>query len=1039
MSQPTSLSIPADQPKPRVLPLASASFLFRLISGGVLLNLFVFTLVGLSIQQSHRHDQGQAAITAQNLTRALESEISGAIRTDDLALVAVIYEYEKQSANGHVDGKILNAYIERVRSRLPEIDALRITDAQGVLVYGNDVHPGSNTSLADRPHFRRLHETPEAGLVISKPQISRVNRKWVIVIARRIDKPDGSFGGMAFAAIALDHLSKTFSVLDVGQHGVVSLLDSDLGLVVRDPEPWNIGSAIGQKVASPTLLAMIQAGRKAGTYIAPSVLDGTERMFSYRGVGTYPFVVVVDLATGDYLAEWRNETAKQATLALLFAMITLCGLWLIYRLWRRQSNAVVALVRQEAKFHTLADFTYDWEYWQGPNGSVLYMTPSCERVTGYTSAEFVADPGLLQRIIYPEDRHVMDQHLQDPLRQIACQDAVQIDCRIVRRDGEIRWIAHHCKAISGRNGESMGRRISNRDITERKCTERAVERERIRLHTILRTACDGIHIVDRDGVLVEANEAFLNMLGYDRSVIGELKITDWDALDQWEHIKARIEDLITRHDPVLFQTQHRRRDGAILDVEINATGIEIEGKEFIYAASRDISERKQTATLLAESEARNRMMIETANEGIVVLDADHRITFVNARMAAMADYPAAEIVGSPIENFLFPEDRDEQQEQKAARQQGLESVYERRLRRRDGSELRLRVSAAPILDGSGHFAGSFGMCSDVTDRDRAQQQLAERELELHAIIETEPDCVKQLAVDGSLLQMNRAGLNMIEADSLDQVLGQKVQELVTPEYRDAFIALTQRVFAGESGELMFQVRGLKGGHRWLETHAVPLRNAQGRIISVLGLTRDISERKQHEALEEDAKRQLESQLAEISELHKRLQEEVIRDPLTGLYNRRFLDETLPRELSRAKREGYSLALIMIDLDHFKQVNDTYGHAAGDEVLKALSAILEESARESDFVCRYGGEEFLIALPRMSPEQARQRVEAWCLELSEAPTRHADFTIVVTFSAGIAAFPDNGTDVQTLLLRADEALYRSKNEGRNRITCFEATI
>jgi len=1037
MSQPIPSSIASDPPTPQVSPLAPASFLIRLIGGGVLLNLFVFALVALSIQQGHRHDQKQAEITAQNLTRTLESEISGAIRTDDLALAAIIYEFKKQVVDGRVDGKNLNAYIERVRSRLPEIDALRITDAQGVLVYGNDVVSGTKTSIADRPHFVRLRDDPRAGLVISKPQISRVNNNWVIVIARRIDQPDGSFGGMAFAAIALAHLSKTFSALNVGRHGVVSLLDSELGLVVRDPEPRSIGSAIGQKVASPSLLAMVQAGLNSGTYMAFSAVDGTERMFSYRRVGDYPLLIIVGLATEDYLAEWRNETTKQAVLGLLFALITLSAASLIYRLWRRQSNSVDALVRQEAKFHTLADFTYDWEYWQGPNEQILYMTPSCERVTGYTQAEFVADPGLLLRIIHPEDRPVVDRHLHDISHQIAYQEAAQVDFRIVRRDGDIRWITHQCKAISGRNGEPMGRRVDNRDITERKRTESAAEREHIRLQTILKTACDGIHVVDGDGVLVEASEAFLNMLGYDQSAIGKLRVTDWDALDQWEDIKPRIDDLITRRGPLVFETRHRRRDGVILDVEINATGIEIEGQGYIYAASRDISARKQAETLLAQSEARNRMMIETANEGIVVLDADHRITFVNARMAAMADYPSDEIIGQQYESFLFSEDLDEQQKQNAARQQGLSSIYERRLRRRDGGELRLQVSATPIMDGSGRVTGSFGMCTDVTERDRIEKQLVESELELHAIIETEPDCVKQLAVDGSLLQMNRAGLNMIEADSLEQVLGQKVQQLVTPEYRDAFIAFTQGVFEGESGNLVFEIQGLKGGHRWLETHAVPLRNSQGQIISVLALTRDISERKQHEAMQDDAKRQLESQLAEISELHKRLQEQVIRDPLTGLYNRRFLDETLPRELSRAKREGYSLALIMIDLDHFKQVNDTHGHAAGDEVLKGLSAILENSARESDFVCRYGGEEFLIALPRMSPEQARQRVEVWCLELSETPVKHDGLTIVVTFSAGIAAFPNHGTDVQTLLSRADEALYRSKKEGRNRITCFAA--
>ncbi len=171
----------------------------------------------------------------------------------------------------------------------------------------------------------------------------------------------------------------------------------------------------------------------------------------------------------------------------------------------------------------------------------------------------------------------------------------------------------------------------------------------------------------------------------------------------------------------------------------------------------------------------------------------------------------------------------------------------------------------------------------------------------------------------------------------------------------------------------------------------------------------------------------------VSELQKSLQEQAILDPLTGLYNRRYLRETLPRDLSRAKREGSPLVLVLLDLDHFKSVNDTYGHVAGDEVLKTVSAILMQGTRESDMVCRYGGEEFLIALPGMSPDQALQRAQAWRLALAQTSTKVGDAMVNVTFSAGIAVYPMHGADIDALVARADEALYRSKDQGRNRVT------
>lgn len=175
----------------------------------------------------------------------------------------------------------------------------------------------------------------------------------------------------------------------------------------------------------------------------------------------------------------------------------------------------------------------------------------------------------------------------------------------------------------------------------------------------------------------------------------------------------------------------------------------------------------------------------------------------------------------------------------------------------------------------------------------------------------------------------------------------------------------------------------------------------------------------------------------VAALQRLLLEQAIRDPLTGLYNRRYVQETLPRDLSRARREGHPLALVLLDLDHFKRVNDSYGHAAGDEVLKTVSAILMQGARESDMICRYGGEEFLIALPGMSPEQALQRVQAWRLELAQTHTKVGDAIVNVTLSAGIAAYPMHGADTDTLVARADEALYRSKAQGRNRVTCWDS--
>ncbi len=224
----------------------------------------------------------------------------------------------------------------------------------------------------------------------------------------------------------------------------------------------------------------------------------------------------------------------------------------------------------------------------------------------------------------------------------------------------------------------------------------------------------------------------------------------------------------------------------------------------------------------------------------------------------------------------------------------------------------------------------------------------------------------------------------------------------------------------------------------------------GLAITVLGalamLSLGLSRRLRHEVIEHQAalaqlgaaNGELQRRLEEIHALQQRLQEQAIRDSLTGLHNRRYLDETLPRELARAKREGYPLALIMVDIDHFKHINDTYGHPAGDEVIRRLGALLHAGTREGDVACRYGGEEFVIALPRMALADALVRAEQWRQAARDTEVRHGELPIRFSLSAGVAAFPEHAAEFDTLTECADLALYLSKKGGRDRVTAYEAT-
>ena len=232
-------------------------------------------------------------------------------------------------------------------------------------------------------------------------------------------------------------------------------------------------------------------------------------------------------------------------------------------------------------------------------------------------------------------------------------------------------------------------------------------------------------------------------------------------------------------------------------------------------------------------------------------------------------------------------------------------------------------------------------------------------------------------------------------------------------------------------------------YRWLAA-AIAIAVAGGliamRVIQLnRRLVREVTLRSEAEGELRRANEGLTRQLGEIQALKGRLEEQAIRDSLTGLYNRRYFDDAVERELARAQRERYPVSLAMIDIDHFKQFNDRYGHQAGDKVLQALAQYLNGATRVSDLVCRWGGEEFVVVLPQMALAAAMQRAETWRAGFGALKVALGAETASATISVGISAVPGEGGSAEELLHAADAALYRAKAEGRNRVCTVEPVV
>lgn len=179
-------------------------------------------------------------------------------------------------------------------------------------------------------------------------------------------------------------------------------------------------------------------------------------------------------------------------------------------------------------------------------------------------------------------------------------------------------------------------------------------------------------------------------------------------------------------------------------------------------------------------------------------------------------------------------------------------------------------------------------------------------------------------------------------------------------------------------------------------------------------------------------KELQKRMTEVESLQGELRKQALHDPLTGLFNRRYLSETLPRELTRCTRENQPLSIIIADIDYFKAINDTYGHLAGDTFLVKIAEVIKHIMRDSDVVCRFGGEEFLLVLPGAGIETALERAEEIRLKCAKLIVPQAGRDISITLSLGISSFPLHGSDGEELIKKADQAMYDAKRKGRNRI-------
>jgi len=431
--------------------------------------------------------------------------------------------------------------------------------------------------------------------------------------------------------------------------------------------------------------------------------------------------------------------------------------------------------------------------------------------------------------------------------------------------------------------------------------------------------------------------------------------------------------------------------------------------------------RRRTLEALHHSERHFRAYFERSMVGMAAIGLDMRWIEVNDALCSMLGYTREQMLAQTWADLIHPNDLAGGLAiwQRLCAAESDEYEANTRYLHKDGQIVETHVAGRAVRARTAKDSAYVVLLvENITGRKRAEQALREKNEFLDSILQSEPDCVMVVGLGGQLMQMNQAGLGMFGVRSLEEAETSGLLSFVLPQYHRAFLDLHAAVCRGGSGVLEYQVRANDGVVRWLEMHATPLRGAGGTISALLGISRDVSEKKRSEEL---------------------FWRQTNFDALTGLPNRYMFQDRLAQELKKARRTGAVLALLLIDLDYFKEINSTLGHETGDALLVAVAKRISSCVRESDTIARLGGDEFTVILPQLSSvasaEHAAQNI---ITRLGEVFSLRNE-AIFLSASIGITYFPHDAQTVDALLKNADQAMYVAKRQGRNRVGYFTAKL
>ena len=646
---------------------------------------------------------------------------------------------------------------------------------------------------------------------------------------------------------------------------------------------------------------------------------------------------------------------------------------------------------------------------------IQWANPAYEKLLGYQAEEL---NGVATHVIFPDEAAY--QTLGKNAYPVINAGGVYRTELVYRcKDGSLLNVEVSGGQLNPETGETLWAAV---DITARVKNERALQKESEKNIALLRNASDGIHILDYDGNVLEASDSFCSMLGYSREEVIGMNVSLWDAGFTDAAAKLTIvRQQFKNPNRSQFETRHRRKDGTIFDVEVSGMVLELDGKPALFNSSRDVTDRKRMEAHMLKERNFISAVVNSAGVLVVVINREGLVTHFNKLAEEFTGYLFKEIKDIPFswERFLLPEQR-----------QGVRSVfegiksgkispsYENYWVSRNGEQRLFAWANTLLFDYENQMEYVIAVGTDISER-----KLAEDELRIAATAFESQEGMSITDATGIILRVNRSFTD-ITGYLPEDVLG-KTHHIVRSGRHDAGFYAAMQDSLNSTGEWSGEIwNRRKSGEIYPEHLTITaVKNSDGIVTHYVSTLTDITLTKAAED--------------EIKHL-------AFYDPLTRLPNRRLLLDRLRQALNSVARSNWTVALLFIDLDNFKTLNDTMGHDVGDLLLQQVATRLESCVREGDTVARLGGDEFVVMLENLNKNlicaaEQTELVGNKILETLNLTYQLATHEYRNTASIGATLFNDNRQAIDELLKQADIAMYQSKQAGRNSLHFFDPTM